>query len=132
MRVEPVGGAKSGRLPAGDRKDFRHSGVRLRIYGCGSLGYLRRSVYGDQVHEDLRHSGDCHCSGGLFCHADPDAGHHRTGASQLPQGVSVGEGGEEVPIVEIMRSDDSYDALGEETVKRISTESSLPHDDVVV
>lgn len=31
-----------------------------------------------------------------------------------------------------MRSDDSYDALGEETVKRISTERSLPHDNVIV
>ena len=37
-----------------------------------------------------------------------------------------------MPIVEIMRSDDSYDALGEETVKRISTERSLPHDNVIV
>ena len=31
-----------------------------------------------------------------------------------------------------MRSDDSYDVLGEEKVKKICTESSLPHDDVVV
>lgn len=31
-----------------------------------------------------------------------------------------------------MRSDDSYDALGEETVKRISTERSLPHDNAIV
>lgn len=31
-----------------------------------------------------------------------------------------------------MRSDDSYDALSEETVKRISTERSLPHDNVIV
>lgn len=31
-----------------------------------------------------------------------------------------------------MRSNDSYDALGEETVKRISTERSLPHDNVIV
>ena len=30
-----------------------------------------------------------------------------------------------------MRSDDSYDALGEETVKRISRKS-LPHDNVIV
>ena len=53
-------------------------------------------------------------------------------ASQLPEGISVSEGSEEVPIIEIMRSDDSYDALGEETVKRISTERSLPHDNVIV
>ena len=37
-----------------------------------------------------------------------------------------------MPLIEIMRSDDSYDALGEETVKRISTERSLPHDNVIV
>ncbi len=38
--AEPVGGKKSGRLPTGDRKDFCHSGVRLCIYGSGSLGHL--------------------------------------------------------------------------------------------
>ena len=132
MCAEPVGGKKSGRLPAGDRKDFRHSGVRLRVYGSGSLGNLRGSVYGDEVHADLCHSCDRNCCCSLFCHADIDAGHHGAGASQLPEGISVSEGSEEVPIIEIMRSDDSYDALGEETVKRISTERSLPHDNVIV
>lgn len=68
----------------------------------------------------------------LFCHADIDAGHHGAGASQFSEGISVSEGSEEVPLIEIMRSDDSYDALGEETVKRISIERSLPHDNVIV
>ena len=117
---------------AGDRKDFRHSGVRLRVYGSGSLGNLRGSVYGDEVHADLCHSCDRNCCCSLFCHADIDAGHHGAGASKLPEGISVSEGSEEVPLIEIMRSDDSYDALGEETVKRISTERSLPHDNVIV
>ena len=132
MCAEPVGGKKSGRLPAGDRKDFRHSGVRLRVYGSSSLGNLRGSVYGDEVHADLCHSCDRNCCCSLFCHADIDAGHHGAGASKLPEGISVSEGSEEVPLIEIMRSDDSYDALGEETVKRISTERSLPHDNVIV
>ena len=48
-------------------------------------------------------------------------GHHGAGASQLPEGISVSEGSEEVPLIEIMRSV-TADALGEETVKRISTE----------
>ncbi len=130
--AEPVGGKKSGRLPAGDRKDFRHSGVRLRVYGSGSLGNLRGPVYSDEVHADLCHSCDRNCCCSLFCHADIDAGHHGAGASQLPEGISVSEGSEEVPLIEIMRSDDSYDALGEETVKRISIERSLPHDNVIV
>ena len=81
------------------------------------MGNLRRPVYGDEVHEDLRHPGNHDCSCGLLRHADPDAGHHRTGASKLPQRASAGKGGEEVSFVEI---------------KRIYTESSLPHDDVVV
>ena len=99
--AEPVGGKKSGRLPTGDRKDFCHSGVRLCIYGSGSLGNLRRSVYGDEVHADLCHSGDHDRCGSLFCHADIDAGHHGAGASQLPEGISAGKGGEEVPLIEI-------------------------------
>jgi len=110
----------------------RHSGVRLRVYGSGSLGNLRGSVYGDEVHADLCHSCDRNCCCSLFCHADIDAGHHGAGASKLPEGISVSEGSEEVPLIEIMRSDDSYDVLGEETVKRISTERSLPHDNVIV
>ena len=120
------------RRAAGDRKDFRHSGVRLRVYGSGSLGNLRGSVYGDKVYADLRDSGNHDRRCGLFRHADPHARYHGAGASQLPEGISVSEGSEEVPIIEIMRSDDSYDALGEETVKRISTERSLPHDNVIV
>ena len=60
------GGKKTGRLPTGDRKDFCHSGVRLCIYGSGSLGNLRRSVYGDEVHADLCHSGDHDRCGSLF------------------------------------------------------------------
>ena len=37
-----------------------------------------------------------------------------------------------MPFVKIKRSDDSYNVLGEETVKRICTERSLPHDSVIV
>ena len=37
-----------------------------------------------------------------------------------------------MPLIEIKRSDDSYDVLGEEKVKKICTERSLPHDNVIV
>ena len=58
-------------------------------------------VNGDKVHADLSQSGDSDRCGSLFCHADIDAGHHGAGASQLPEGISVSEGGEEVPLIEI-------------------------------
>ena len=97
-------------------RDFRNSGVRLRVYGSGSLGNLRRTVYGDEIYADLCYSGDCDRCRSLFCHADTDAGHHGAGASQLPEGISVSEGSEEVPLIEIKRSDDSYDVLGKESM----------------
>ena len=83
-----------------------------------AVGNLRRSVYGDEVHADLCHSGDHDRCRSLFCHADIDAGHHGAGTSQLPQGISAGKGGEEVPLIEIKRSDDSYDVPGKESMYR--------------
>lgn|GEM_PF-238054 len=37
-----------------------------------------------------------------------------------------------MPLIEVKKSDDSYDVQGEEKAKKICTERSLPHDSVIV
>jgi len=46
-------------------------------------------------------SGDHDRRCGLFRHADSHARHHGNRTSQLPEGISVGKGGEEMPVVEV-------------------------------